>query len=457
MKSIVFLSVALAVVVAAIVVLADRSGDPEETTAVSADSPAPLADAEPAEDPAAAPPATAVGEDPAAAATGDVEVEAPAEPTSTPTPEWIPRRLSMAFTGELLSHGGLIERARVNGNGEIPYDYRPMFEQVKPILSAADLAICHQETPISSDNTALSGYPIFNAPTELADAIAWAGWDACSTASNHSLDRGFAGVTSTLDQLDRVGVGHAGMARTEVEATTPSVYDVGEVSVGHLSFTYGLNGFPLPAEAPWAVDVIDADAILAEAAAAKEAGADIVVMSVQWGAEYQRQPIEAQTTLAEQVLASPDVDLIVGAHVHVPQPMDRVGDEYVLYGLGNFVSNQSPVTCASCPQATEDGMILWVEYVETAPDEWEVDRIEVIPTWVDRRTYTVIPVSEALADPDTEPTLVPQLEGSWNRTVEAVQSLGAPLPRVEFSPFPPGTPAVDEAPPVDGADEEAVS
>ena len=145
-----------------------------------------------------------------------------AAPPTTTTPDR-PARVTLAFTGDLLPHIAVDQRAAALGTASgAAFDFRPMFDQVTPLLAAADLALCHLEVPLSPDG-AISGYPTFSAPVELADAVAAAGYDGCSTASNHTLDRGTPGVVTTLDRLDALGLGHAGSARTPEEALAPTL------------------------------------------------------------------------------------------------------------------------------------------------------------------------------------------------------------------------------------------
>ena len=198
---------------------------------------------------------------------------------------------TLAVTGDILIHSPLVDRAAVYGDSSgQPYDFRPMFERIAPIIASADLALCHLEVPLSADNEGLSGYPLFNAPREVAQAIASAGYEGCSTASNHSIDQGVQGAAETLDVLDAAGVGHAGTARNPEEAANPRLYQVGDVTVGHLSYTYWLNGLSPPSGQEWVANVIDQSAILAEAAQARAEGADLVVVSLHWGVEYQSDP-----------------------------------------------------------------------------------------------------------------------------------------------------------------------
>lgn len=321
------------------------------------------------------------------------------------------RSFTIAATGDFLIHSLVYQQALTYGGSS--YDFGPMLAEVEPLLSAADLAICHVEVPLSADDGDLSGYPLFSAPHELADDIAGAGYDTCSTVSNHALDRGIGGIQATLDALDAAGVGHAGSARSAEEAATPDILDAGGVRVAQLAYAYGFNGFAVPADAPWAVNQIDPARILDDARRAREAGAEFVVVSLQWGAEYQQTPTADQQAIASTLLAAPEVDLIIGHHVHVVQPVGMVGDEVVAYGLGNFLSNQSPD--AGLLASTQDGVILNLEVTETGPGDFTVTEVTFTPTFVDRAGGYVIRV----ADPVTNPA-------SYDRTVAAMTALGTP-------------------------------
>ena len=337
-----------------------------------------------------------------------------------------PRRARLVFTGDVLAHEQVTLLARLNGSEHLRYDYRPMFSQVRDRIGGADLAICHLETPLSADNTDLGSFPLFNAPGDLAVALADAGYDGCSVASNHSLDRGIEGIAATLATLERVGLGHAGAARTPTEAATPVLYDAGGIAVGHLSYTYGLNGLRLPEDRLWAVDVIEPEAIVAEAEAAVAAGAEFVVLSLHWGWEYTSTPSRQQRQLAHELLADPNIDLIVGTHAHVIQPVDRVAGKYVMYGLGNFLTNQSPQSCEPCPPATVDGVIMEVQIAETPAGRIEAVSIGAVPTWVERPTLEIVDLAAELAT-DLGPNRRWVLERSWRRTARVLRSAGVNL------------------------------
>lgn len=357
---------------------------------------------------------------------GDGATVTPVKTAPIPTPAPVPRSFTLAFTGDVLSHAAVTRQAAANAarSGGGGYDYRPMFAAVRPILAAADLAICHLETPLSRDNLSLAGFPLFNVPFQLAEAFTDAGYDGCSTASNHALDAHADGVAATLEQLDRVSIGHVGTARTLEEAAAPRLYWTRGVTVGHLSYTYGLNGLTLPADQPWLVNLIDADRILADARTARASGAEFVVVSLHWGMEYRWTPTAEQVLLAHQLLPSPDIDLIVGHHAHVVQPVERIGAEYVVYGLGNFLSNQSAACCAA---ATQDGVIVETRVTEGAQaGTFTVEAVTFTPTRVDRSDFRIVPVALALEDPSLASGLRAELDASWQRTTGVVTALSAP-------------------------------
>ncbi|MEO8698238.1 MAG: CapA family protein, partial [Acidimicrobiales bacterium] len=368
----------------------------------------------------------------------------PTQPTSQGKPgaattTRAPRVVTMMFTGDTLVHGAVYQQAQTNGTktGKA-YDFRPMFAKVRPIISSADVAICHQETPLSADDKQLSGFPTFSTPHEIADALFDAGYDGCSTASNHSFDRNAQGITDTTNVFDQVGLKQSGMARTPEENAKATMYSSNGVTIAHLAYAYGLNGYVMPADKTWLVRLINKDKdspvdqpynaqfILADAQAARAAGADVVVVSLHWGAEYQSKPTPSQVTLANTLLASPDIDVIVGAHVHVIQPIDKVGEKYVLFGVGNFLSNQSPQADPTLPAASQDGVIVDVTFTETgATGAFKTTKVGYTPTWVDRSGYVITPVAAALKDAATPAATKTALQQSWQRTTTAINSNGA--------------------------------
>jgi hypothetical protein len=301
-----------------------------------------------------------------------------------------PRSFTIAASGDILIHSSVARAAAAYGEAGA-YDFTPMLAPTEPWIAEADLAICHLEGALSPDDTGLSYYPLFVAPHTVADAIAAAGYDACSLAGNHALDRGRQGLEETIELLEARGIAHEGTARTE-EERLPGLYRVKGVTVAHLDYTYGLNGLPRPAW--YSVNVIDPEAILADARWAREQGAEFVVLTIHWGVEYQHAPTTEQEALADTLTASPDIDLILGSHAHVVQPIARVNGKVVVYGMGNHLSNQNSVWGAKY-YSTEDGVIVQVTVTEQPGGGFAATRVEYTPTWVEMPTYRVLPVEWA--------------------------------------------------------------
>lgn len=338
--------------------------------------------------------------------------------SATPAPPR-PSRFTMAFTGDILVHQALWERAASQARGSARFDFRPMFAPLRPVIAGADLGICHLETPLSPDDRDLASYPVFEAPHEVAGAIAWAGYDGCSTASNHSLDGGSEGVRATLAWLDRARLGHAGTARTAAEADRITTYDVDGATVAHLSYSWGFNGFT-PDE-PWRANRIVVPRVLADADRARKAGADLVVVSLHWGVEYTHQPTAWQRDVAERLTRSSAIDLIVGHHTHVVQPLARIHGTWVAFGLGNILSG---MTSSLGTEAVADGVVLNAEARRIGRD-WAIGAVSFVPTRVEYGTWRVLPVARTLAIRWPDPAMRAELRASWARTVEAVRLLGS--------------------------------
>ncbi|MDQ1065854.1 CapA family protein [Streptomyces canus] len=334
-----------------------------------------------------------------------------------------PRGFTLVASGDVLPHSSIIDRARFDGGGN-GYDFRPMLAGIRSVVSPADLALCHMET-VYGANGDYTGYPTFKSPPEVAQALAATGYDGCSTASNHSLDDGSEGIRRTLDALDRAGVRHAGSARTEAEARTVTVLRAGSAKVAHLAYTYDTNGFPLPQGQPWAVDLMDEKKILADARAARKAGADVVVVSLHWGTEWQDAPDEQQVALARDLTAArtggrPDVDLILGTHAHVPQAYEKVNGTWVVYGMGDQIAGEmSNHEGAQDPRGNQSTLGRFTFAPPARPGErWRVAKAEFVPQMFDVDAGRAVNLNEAIAQGA-------DLEGVRDRIRQVVLSRGA--------------------------------
>ena len=315
---------------------------------------------------------------------------APSETASTTLPDGgnnAPRRFTISASGDILIHERVADAARVGDS----YDFTSLFANVKPLISTRDFAICHLEVPLSSTDSDLAfggsaDGGAFRAPSPLADAISDAGFRSCSVASNHSYDSGESSVTSTIEQLTRAGLPHPGVATSGEQAERLWQFTVKDTTVGHLSYTYGLNGRE-PGEVPdYSVAQIDEAKILADAARHRALGTEFTIVSLHWGDEFNTELTDQQADLGPTLLASPDIDLIIGHHAHVPQRIEEIDGKYIAYGLGNLLSNQSssaPECPTACPVESQDGML--VDFVVDRRADGSLGVVDVVvnPTWVD--------------------------------------------------------------------------
>ncbi|WP_237706893.1 CapA family protein [Kribbella flavida] len=315
-------------------------------------------------------------------------------------------------TGDVLLHERLWTTARHDGSNGA-WDFAPLLRGVKPLVQSADLAVCHLETPLGSP---YSGYPLFQGPPQIAPALKQTGYDACTTASNHSFDKGAAGIDRTLRTLEQAGLRHSGTARTPREAETPTVVDVKGVKVALLSYTYGFNGMPYPGGETWRAGTLDPHRIKAMARKARDGGAGIVVVSAHWGDEYSATPNQQQRTLAAELLADSNIDLILGHHAHVVQPIQQLNGKWVVYGLGNLVAaHRTPAARKA------EGLLVRFTFHRDG-DRWRAAAPQYAPLLVtDTLPVRVLDVRRELAKPGVPAATRSRLQLAERRTTATVQ------------------------------------
>jgi poly-gamma-glutamate synthesis protein (capsule biosynthesis protein) len=325
----------------------------------------------------------------------------------------LPDSATLLFTGDVLTHRGVNRAAATSDGG---YDYRAMFGPITATVSAADVAICHLEAPVAPPGEDVMIAPMrVSSAASMADALAAAGFDRCSTASNHSMDRGTAGIDATVGALEAAGIGQSGMARTPEEAQAP-VLTVNGIRFAHLAYTFSFNGLQAPAGEPWRANLIDPDRIVADAADARARGAEAVIVSLHWGVERGVQPTTEQRRVADIVAASGQVDLIVGHHAHVLQPISQEHGVWVAWGLGNVLSDHP--TSSKWPLQSMDAVLLHVTLTRAADGTIDVGRPVAVPTWCDSRNGNVIHLTSEADQPGVDPGLAESLRASHARTVE---------------------------------------
>lgn len=322
-----------------------------------------------------------------------------------------PVRFTVSVSGDLLIHSPLFYRALELGGGS-SYDFAPMLAELRPYVAEADLALCHLETPVSDEPP--TSYPIFSAPAELAGAVRATGWDACDTASNHSLDGAQDGIDDTTRLLDAAGLEHTGSFSSPRERREPLVLDVDGVKVGLVAYTDMTNGIPPPS--PWSVNVSDdpgdAEQILADARRAREAGAEAVLVNMHWGDEYATEPNEFQLELADRLTRSPLITAVVGQGPHVVQPIRKVNGKFVVFSEGNLISNQSSL--AGLPAESQYGFVALLEMVADGSGV-QVERVRYVPTWVRLSDYVVLPVANGVEE---DPANAPYMEEAYDVVVD---------------------------------------
>lgn len=247
--------------------------------------------------------------------------------------------IDLLFAGDAMMHTGQLEAAK---RGEQGYDYSYCFSAIAPYVRDADYAVVNLETPVAKGT--YSGYPQFNAPISYVESLAEAGFDLFLTANNHTLDRREKGMKQTIASLDSLGFAHVGCYIDSIdrEKRIPLVVDIKGFKVGFINYTYGTNGFTISGDA--IVDYISPEKIRADIAKTRNAGAEIIVAAMHWGEEYTLQPVKSEKQWV-QFLEKEGVDIIMGGHPHVVQPMELRKNSvsgkqmFLAYSHGNFISN----------------------------------------------------------------------------------------------------------------------
>ncbi len=310
----------------------------------------------------------------------------PPDPAACP---W--ERVEVLLAGDVMAHGDQLAAAsRSDGS----WDFTTQFDAVAPWIRGADLALANLETVMAGPGSGYTGYPTFNTPDALADALVAAGFDVVQTANNHCLDRGGPGLLRTIEVLDRAGLAHVGT--WAAPDTTPWVTaDIGP-RVAVAGGTFSLNGFTLPKNTRWGATPIE-DLTWIVASARTEA--DLVIAGIHWGWEYEPRPRKPEVALASAWVAA-GADVVWGHHPHVIQPVEQIDDAVVAYSHGNLVSGQR-----TFPRA--GGLLTRIELAFCpVTRETRIADVRLMPTWVDlrdadgRKVFRVVPADAGWIDAD---------------------------------------------------------
>lgn len=333
--------------------------------------------------------------------------DSPKEKTDTKpvssTPE--PITIHMSAFGDAMCHLTNIKNAYNSSSKD--YDFSNVFKNIKPYTQNADITIGNLETTFAGESRGYTGYPTFNTPEILGQNLKDIGVDVLSTANNHCMDKGYSGLASTLNFLDKYELSHTGTARSEEEQNTILIKNVNGIKIAFLSYTYGTNGITIPKDKPYSVNLIDKDLIKKHISLAKAENVDVICASMHWGVEYKLKQNSSQEDLANFLFKN-GVDIILGSHPHVLEPMEKrtitledgtQKDGFVIYSLGNFVSGQIYAN-------TKSTVILDIQITKNSEGKISIDSVHYTPLYLydkganskSRTRYTLMDIEKSIAD-----------------------------------------------------------
>ena len=368
--------------------------------------------------------------------------------TTGPTEPYVTTTASIGVTGDVLVHGPLIQAAKESDGS---YDFTSMYKHIEPYFKEFDFMVANLEVTLGGTAAGpYQGYPAFNCPDSMVDALKSAGVDMLLTANNHSYDTHYDGFIRTQNVLKEKNMPYLGTQMT-AEDKDYVIQNINGIQVGMVCYTYEttptedgrktLNGIPLAAKACDLVssfDYNDLPGFYAELEATLKAmeaeGAEATIVFMHWGNEYELRPNANQKAIAQK-LCDLGVDVIVGGHPHVLQPFTTLtsatGEEtYCIYSVGNCISNQrrESLTDVANENYTEDGVIFGVEFEKWNDGSVNISGISILPTWVyrsetgGRRIYTVIPLDVSVEDWSIYDVGTSRLRSSYEQTMSILGS-----------------------------------
>ncbi len=246
-------------------------------------------------------------------------------------------KVSLVMVGDALLHSSVYNDAYINGK----YDFTKQLELIKPIIKKYDLAFYNQETVLGGTEIGLSDYPTFNSPKEFGDNMLDMGFNIVNLATNHTIDRGEKAIISSCDYWNskKESVLFAGSYCSKEEQNEIKIKEKNGIKYTMLSYTYGTNGIPVPEGKEYLVNLYSDEKAKEDIEKVRNK-VDLLLVSMHWGTEYRSEPTEEQKREAKY-LADLGVDIIIGTHPHVIEPIEYIGNTLVIYSLGNFISAQS--------------------------------------------------------------------------------------------------------------------
>lgn len=309
--------------------------------------------------------------------------------------------ITISAVGDIMCHAPQFEYARV---GIDSFDFNPVFRLVSEDLAKSDFTFGNLETVFAGKKTQYTGYPRFNSPSQLADALKNAGFDLLTTSNNHSLDRGEEGINKTIAELDRRNINYNGTYIDQVDRDSIRIFNIKGITIAFLAYSYGTNGNPIPNGKSYLINLIDLESIQRDIQTAKSKNTDIVLVHYHFGDEYKSEPSDYQKEVVNKTIEM-GADIIIGGHPHVLQPVQFVKSSksvfdsvFVAYSLGNFISNQRK-------RYTDTGGVLTLHISKNIFDKSiKISAVEFVPTWVfkgstgNKNEYVILPAITSIND-----------------------------------------------------------
>ena len=289
--------------------------------------------------------------------------------------------ISVVVNGDLLFHPGLWDNFRTGDERE--FDFASLFAAQKPYLEKTDVAICNLETPIANPGGPYAGYPIFNIPPHVVDAVAEVGYDACTAATNHAIDQGVAGIERVIDKLDSLNIKHTGIYKTAEDSQKPLILDTEGGKIAVIGGTVSLNG--MVADQDWRVDRLrdgemmmqDVERAANMARKAREQGANIVIMQLHSLQEYITYADGWQQSAAHALIDTGEFDMVYFHGSHSVQPLEIYNDVYIIYGLGNSQTVSAPES----RYVNNQGLTVRMQFSSPDQENWQVSKLSYLPTF----------------------------------------------------------------------------
>lgn len=322
-------------------------------------------------------------------------------------------KIKLTAIGDIMCHNTNYMDAYDSSTGQ--YDFSYVFTDIKEYIESADIAVGNLETTFAGANRKYSSYPEFNTPEALAVDLREMGIDILSTANNHSLDKGYAGIESTIQFLQQAGIDCVGTYTSPESQQKPLIKNVNGINIAFLSFTYGTNGILVPEEKEYCINLIDDRHIVNQINLAKEEDSDLICVFMHWGVEYRLTPTEEQERLAD-LLFDNGVDIILGGHPHVLEKMEKrtitledgtTKDGFLIYSLGNFMSGQ-------VKDNTRSSIILSLEITKNGKNgNITIDNVNYIPIYMYRsssgkKRYKILDINKVLSEYESGENVITQ-------------------------------------------------